>query len=148
VTTPSRNTADLISVVLRWAELREDVLGLAVVGSHARGDARPDSDVDVVLVCREPSRLLVDTAWVYAFGEAHEVRREDWGLVQSVRVVYQDGPVWCHRNRMDRNTARWRHGSCRQRRMFDTPRPRRQPQSTEGVRPRVWIALETTFDSG
>lgn len=83
--------ASLLGVVRRWAGLREDVLGLAVVGSHARGDARPDSDVDLVLVYREPSRLLVDTAWVSTFGEAHEVCREDWGLIQSVRVVYQDG---------------------------------------------------------
>ena len=67
------------------------MLGLALVGSHARGDARPDSDVDLVLVYREPSRLLVDTAWVSTFGEAHEVCREDWGLIQSVRVVYRDG---------------------------------------------------------
>lgn len=83
--------ASLLGVVRRWAELREDVLGLAVVGSYARGDAKPDSDVDLVLVCREPSRLLVDTAWVSTFGEVHEVSLEDWGLVQSARVVYQDG---------------------------------------------------------
>lgn len=88
----SETAASLIEGVRKWAELREDVLGLAVVRSHARGDARQGSDIDLVLVCAQPSRLLLDTAWVSCFGEAQEVFREDWGLVQSVRVVYQDGP--------------------------------------------------------
>jgi len=86
------NATSLINDVRKWAELREDVLGLAVVGSHARGDARPNSEIDLVLVCSEPNGLLVDTTWVSTFGDAQEICREDWGLVQSVRVVYQGAP--------------------------------------------------------
>jgi len=54
----------LFDSVRYWAEVREDVRALAIVGSHARGDARPDSDVDLIVVCSEPTRYLRDTAWV------------------------------------------------------------------------------------
>ncbi len=83
--------ASLIEEVRRWAEGREDVLALALVGSHARGDARSDSDVDLVIICSDPSRYLNDTAWVASFGEVRQVVLEDWGLVQSARVIYRNG---------------------------------------------------------
>ena len=86
------SAASLIDSVRRWAEVREDVQTLAVVGSHARGDARPDSDVDLVVVCSDPSRYLSDTAWAWAFGDVGELSFEDWGEVQSVRVFYRNGP--------------------------------------------------------
>jgi predicted nucleotidyltransferase len=82
----------LIDDVRRWAEVREDIRTLAVVGSHARGDARPDSDVDLVVVCSDPARYLNDIAWVRTFGEVVELSSEDWGLVQSLRVPYRNGP--------------------------------------------------------
>lgn len=82
----------LIDDVRRWAEALEDIRTLAVVGSHARGDARPDSDVDLVVVCSEPARYLNDIAWVRTFGEVGELSCEDWGLVQSLRVLYRNGP--------------------------------------------------------
>lgn len=82
----------LIDDVRRWAEARKDIRTLAVVGSHARGDAGPDSDVDLVLVCSDPARYLIDIAWVRTFGEVGELSFEDWGLVQSLRVLYRNGP--------------------------------------------------------
>jgi predicted nucleotidyltransferase len=82
----------LIDSVRNWAEVREDILALAVVGSHARGDARPDSDVDLVVVCSDATRYLSDTTWVSAFGELRELSFEDWGSVQSVRAFYRTGP--------------------------------------------------------
>jgi predicted nucleotidyltransferase len=84
--------ASLIDDVRRWAELREDVRALAVVGSHARGEARADSDVDLVVVCSDPERYLRDTTWVATFGEVTECSIEDWGQVQSLRVFYRNGP--------------------------------------------------------
>ena len=42
-----------IDNVCRWAEVRNDILTLAVVGSHARGEARADSDIDLVLICSD-----------------------------------------------------------------------------------------------
>jgi predicted nucleotidyltransferase len=74
-----------------WAATRDDIRALALVGSHARGQARADSDVDLVVVCSEAPRYLKDTAWVSDFGEAKSVALEDWGKVQSVRVLYRNG---------------------------------------------------------
>lgn len=88
----SMSAESFIDSVRRWAEVRNDILALAVVGSHARGDARADSDIDLVLICSDPTRYLADPSWASAFGTVTDLVTEDWGLVQSVRVFYQDGP--------------------------------------------------------
>ncbi len=80
-----------IDEVRAWAEGRHDIRALALVGSHARGDARPDSDIDLVVLCSEPLRYLRSTEWVAAFGPVRRSRLEDWGKVRSIRVWYRDG---------------------------------------------------------
>ena len=50
-----------------WAAARPDIQALALAGSHARGAARPDSDVDLILLCDEPTRYVQDTTWVGLF---------------------------------------------------------------------------------
>jgi predicted nucleotidyltransferase len=64
------------------------VRAIVVVGSVARGDARPDSDIDVVLLTSDPARYLEDSRWISDFGSVHRVEFEDYGKVTSVRVVY------------------------------------------------------------
>ena len=73
--------------VTAWAARRDDVYALALVGSYARGDARPDSDIDVVLIVADPARYLTDTSWVSAFGSETTCAVEDWGTMTSVRVA-------------------------------------------------------------
>ncbi len=75
-----------------WAGAQRPIAGVALVGSHARGAARPDSDVDLVVVTREPGIYLDDNGWLAEFGEVESAFREDWGLVQSIRVFYAGGP--------------------------------------------------------
>ncbi len=79
----------LLSQITTWAREQPNVLALALVGSYARGTARADSDVDLVLVCEVPSILLDDTRWVHQFGEVVGTRHGDYGLVQSKHVQYQ-----------------------------------------------------------
>ena len=86
----SDRAAGLIAGVTRWARAREDVLGVALVGSHARGEARVDSDVDLVIVCIDRARYLAKTDWLAGFGEVESAAIEDWGKVQSLRVQYAD----------------------------------------------------------
>jgi diadenosine tetraphosphate (Ap4A) HIT family hydrolase len=74
-----------------WVEPRDDVRALVVVGSVARGDDRPDSDVDVVLLTTDPGRYLERTGWVAEFGPSETVEIEDYGRVTSVRACYADG---------------------------------------------------------
>jgi len=77
--------------VARWAGERGDVRAVALVGSHARGTARPDSDVDLMLLTERPRALVEDTAWLTGFGRVLRVVAEDWGRVTSLRVWYAEG---------------------------------------------------------
>jgi SAM-dependent methyltransferase/predicted nucleotidyltransferase len=81
----------MIESVRSWVELRDDILALSLVGSHARGTAAPDSDIDLTLVCSDPIRYLTNTQWLSTFGEVTSTTREDYGKVQSLRVLYRDG---------------------------------------------------------
>jgi predicted nucleotidyltransferase len=83
--------ARLILDVQAWAAARPDVIGVALVGSHARQAATPESDVDLVIVCQSPSEYLGDEEWIGIFGEPKRTAQEDWGRVTSVRVWYEDG---------------------------------------------------------
>jgi len=86
-------TADeLVKAVASWAENHVDIVSVALVGSHARGAARSDSDVDLVIQCASPARYLGDLTWISEFGVAKDVSVEDYGVVQSVRVFYEGGP--------------------------------------------------------
>ena len=86
-----RPVAEILSGVRSWAASQAGVVGVALVGSHARGEARPDSDVDLVLLCQAPDDLVRDTSWVRGFGEVTAIQVEQWGRVTSLRVYYLDG---------------------------------------------------------
>jgi predicted nucleotidyltransferase len=81
----------LLDEISGWAEGRPDILGLALVGSYARGAARPDSDLDLVLLAAAPQALIEQPEWTAAYGQVASRQVEDWGLVTSLRVHYQDG---------------------------------------------------------
>ena len=94
-----------IASALDWFANRPDVHAVALVGSHARGSARPDSDIDVVVVVQDPKTYLNDTSWTSMFGNVARAVVENWGNVTSLRVFYSDGPevefgfttdAWCH----------------------------------------------------
>lgn len=44
----------LLERITAWFQAREGVATIALVGSHARGAARPDSDIDLVLLVDDP----------------------------------------------------------------------------------------------
>jgi predicted nucleotidyltransferase len=81
----------LIGQVVAWAAVTPAVRAVALVGSHARGAARSDSDVDFIVVADPPARLLDDTRWSSTFGAVARQRTEKWGRVTSLRVSYRDG---------------------------------------------------------
>lgn len=90
-TTHVERANELLQHLTTWVEPRQDVRALVVVGSHARGDARADSDVDVLLLVTDPDRYLDGTGWVADFGATRSVALEPYGKVTSVRARYQDG---------------------------------------------------------
>ncbi|MCA9726230.1 MAG: nucleotidyltransferase domain-containing protein [Candidatus Eisenbacteria bacterium] len=88
---PGPDVAILLRAVVDWATETPAVVGVAVVGSHARGTARPDSDVDLVLICDDPARILTGD-WIWRFGAVRSVAHEDYGALQSLRVFF-DGDL-------------------------------------------------------
>jgi GrpB-like predicted nucleotidyltransferase (UPF0157 family) len=71
-----------------WAWQRHDIAAVALVGSRARGSARLDSDVDLVILADDPMRYLGDTAWTREFGSPLRQQVEPYGRLTSIRVWY------------------------------------------------------------
>jgi predicted nucleotidyltransferase len=82
---------DTLQKIKQWAETNQYVNSVLLVGSQARGDAKPDSDIDIVVLCSKPRQLLYDTHWVKTFGEVERYDFEDWGKAQTIRTFYKDG---------------------------------------------------------
>lgn len=83
---------NVITEIYTWAQHKPDITGVFLVGSYDRGDAVPESDIDLVILTYEPKRYLDDVSWLLYFGVPESVEHEDWGNVQSLRVFYTDGP--------------------------------------------------------
>lgn len=81
----------LLRDVCAWAQSEPALEAVALVGSQARGDATPHSDVDLVVLTARVAELLEDRAWVARFGQVKRVEREQWGRVTSLRVWYANG---------------------------------------------------------
>jgi predicted nucleotidyltransferase len=74
-----------------WAVTRLDIQAVGLVGSQARGNARVDSDVDLVIVADNPAVYLRDMDWTNRFGFVDRQQMENYGIVQSLRVWYLHG---------------------------------------------------------
>ncbi len=83
---------DLLDAFVAWASAQADVHGIALVGSYARGAAREDSDIDLILLTDQPRKYLEDLKWIERFGALEKHQVEDYGKLTSVRVWYQNGP--------------------------------------------------------
>ncbi len=80
-----------IRKVTSWAQSRDNIAALALVGSCARNQARLGSDIDLVLICDDIRDYLNDVSWVKHFGEVKNLKLENWGIITSFRVFYEDG---------------------------------------------------------
>ena len=83
--------ASFVEAVRTWAAARPDVLGLALVGSYARGKATPESDVDLLFLVENVEHFLRDMRWTQSLGDPTRMETEAWGNLSSVRIWYQDG---------------------------------------------------------
>lgn len=75
-----------------WAAEQADIQAVALVGSYARGEARDDSDIDLVILTDQPSKYLDDIQWIERFGVVEKQQTEDYGKLISLRVWYRNGP--------------------------------------------------------
>jgi predicted nucleotidyltransferase len=65
-----------LSAVATWAQCQPGVGAVVLVGSYARGSARPDSDIDLVLLLDNPQAFLADTEWVGSFLGFHRAAKK------------------------------------------------------------------------
>jgi predicted nucleotidyltransferase len=80
-----------LSEFIQWAAGQPDILGVALVGSHARDEATDGSDMDLIIVASEPKSYLEDMRWAQRFGTIDRQQMEHYGKVTSLRVWYLGG---------------------------------------------------------
>lgn len=90
--TPDRTAEvrEIIERVTRWAARRPDVVGLLLVGSYARHAARPDSDLDLVLLTTDLARYA-GNGWPRELALGDPVRVRSWGPVTERRFGTASG---------------------------------------------------------
>jgi hypothetical protein len=87
----------VLEAIVGWARARPDVRGVALVGSHARGTARPDSDIDVAMLTATRAALRADKSWIDAIewsitgAQLANWGDEDYGVVWSRHVTLGSG---------------------------------------------------------
>lgn len=74
-----------------WASIQPDVQGIALVGSYARGVAQDDSDIDLVILTDQFPKYVEEVSWMELFGPIERYQTEDYGVLTSLRVWYQNG---------------------------------------------------------
>lgn len=73
------------------AEKSDMINAVILVGSYAREEQREDSDVDLVIISTTPKLFLQDEGFINDFGKVTKTQKEDYGMVTSIRVWYEDG---------------------------------------------------------
>jgi hypothetical protein len=125
---PAEHPARILEVIIGWAKVHEDIRGVALVGSHARGAARLDSDIDLVVLADNPEAFRTDGSWIEAIDwpsagvKVANWVDEDYGELWSRRVWLSSGaeveisfaPVaWASIAPLDAGTRRVISDGCR-----------------------------------
>ncbi|MGB9369572.1 MAG: aminoglycoside 6-adenylyltransferase [Xanthobacteraceae bacterium] len=88
-------TERTIKAVVAWAAAHNAVRAVALVGSRARGAARPDSDIDLVLLVVDAEAFRADHLWLDVIAwKQTGVRPLTWRDVQY-------GDLWSRHVRID-----------------------------------------------
>ncbi|HEY0765437.1 MAG TPA: nucleotidyltransferase domain-containing protein [Pyrinomonadaceae bacterium] len=83
-------TTTFLGPFVSWMKVQADVVGVALVGSHAREAATEESDVDLVILTVDVTKYLQSQEWLSLFGKVEESRVENWGRLTSIRAFYED----------------------------------------------------------
>lgn len=92
--TKAGEVEQILVAVAEWANARS-FRGLALVGSCARGRARQDSDIDLVLLADDPNVFREDMAWLTEIA---------WSRAGVRPIAHEDaqyGVVWSRHVQLD-----------------------------------------------
>lgn len=118
----------IIALITAWFSTRADVQAIVVVGSVVRGTARPDSDLDLVLLVDDPTWYRTDQTWVTAIPwqtiglTVSDIKDADFGALWSRFVTLTAGPpvelgfaspYWASTDPLDTGTAQVVRDGCR-----------------------------------
>jgi predicted nucleotidyltransferase len=82
----------LLDRVASWLGDRDDVVAVGLLGSWARGNPTPRSDVDLVIITESPASYTTDVTWIAGLPGARLVRTQQWGpLLTERRLVLPSG---------------------------------------------------------
>jgi len=116
----------ILAPISAWARARSDIHGLALVGSWARGSARRNSDIDLMLLAPEPQTFRCDEHWLseigWASGRIADWHDAEYGSAWSRHVALEPHseieftfctPSWAATDPIDVGTANVVSGGCR-----------------------------------
>ena len=117
--------APIVGPIVSWVRGESDILALAIVGSWARGAARNDSDIDLILLVREPEDFRGEDwpgeiAW--REGRVTQWHDADYGVAWSRHLQLSDSreieftfcrPSWADTDPVDAGTVEVVSGGCR-----------------------------------
>ncbi|HXA24995.1 MAG TPA: nucleotidyltransferase domain-containing protein [Acetobacteraceae bacterium] len=119
----------IIQIIADWATAQPTIQAVALVGSHARGSAGLDSDIDLVLIVTDPHAFRAETAWLDTIGwnavgaRPQKWQDEDYGELWSRRLWLEKNhgeiefgfaaPSWADVNPLDPGTRSVIAGGCR-----------------------------------
>jgi RimJ/RimL family protein N-acetyltransferase/predicted nucleotidyltransferase len=89
---PEERVAYLLDRVSAWAGSQPDLVGVAVVGSWARGGARADSDLDLVFLSWDPERYVEQEDWAHELGASEVLASAHRGMLVEQRLKMAWGP--------------------------------------------------------
>lgn len=80
---------DLLQEFKKWAEYQNQIKGVAIVGSFARGDFHLKSDVDLIIISNNKEVTIQDILSEFKFDGVNRHHLEQWGpFLTSLRIFY------------------------------------------------------------
>ena len=87
------HVVSFLDIVRTWAAENLEISAVALAGSHAHGRARPESDIDLVVLSDTPEPLR-SRDWLPVFGSVDSVKTEQFGILTAHHTSYaQHGEV-------------------------------------------------------
>ncbi len=66
------------------------ILCILLVGSYARNEQRPDSDIDLVVISKDKTKMINTYEWINIIGKTDsEVKIENYGEITSLRTNFK-----------------------------------------------------------